>query len=789
MSTPIDFADLIEKRDALLAEVWETENGLGWAESHSEIFDEALRRIVQQTEQIHGVNNLVVLLATGGYGRSEVGPASDLDIAVAPDGPMTVKTEEFVRTLFQTIQTSIPKQFGCTVGYAFVTKADLPGLDERMLTALMDMRRVTGSTITIRNFREAYWEALDVGPFLASKMSERRRAWRVTHDTPLVVQPDLKEGAGGLRCFQAANWLHQAIGGRALRPDDAYDLVLRSRHRLMMLTGKSTGPLTRQRAKEMSDRLGIVTEHMLDELLSAMTRLHEAYQAAERQIKETRFPLSSNVVALMGEVRIGAGATAGEIAQAIATALPLGLDVGPLRVPVEASVAGVDVTAALATGEKTVRLLDRAGVLEILLPELTNCRTLVPADPPHVFTVFEHTLRALRAYDEIGTTGFLAEVKDELDDQEAVVLALLLHDVGKCQIVEPHEIYGARIVREVANRWKLPPSLSEDAEWLVENHLLLSQFIRLRDVMNAETATDLAQRVNTIDRLNALTILTWCDVVSVHPEVWSPLQQTFMEELYRRTKGLLEHETDRPDDMRARRRLRKQLAAAAEETKVESFLASLPPHYVLSHPPDEVREHYVLAEKATEGVPAMMWKDYRELGASDFTVSNLDRPGLLQTLLGIIYANDLSITGLRASTTTGDTPVILDQFTINLAGRSLPDRAKQKLERELASVLSGERNLEDLMRDHGKSPDRPQEIFRWSYQSGPPGILEITAPRGRGMAFRMSRLISENGWVITAARLGQWAGQGAAAFYIADKNGIAPSLAVVSQALEPIPDI
>jgi len=782
------FASLVARRQQLLESVWQADSGLAWTEAHTDVMDEAIRRIWEAVEARHGVNNSVALLATGGYGRREVGPYSDLDIALVPDGPMTEATDEVVRGIFHTVQTTIPSEFGLTVGYAFITHADLPGLDERMLTALMDMRLIAGRSSLMRTFREAFWQSLEVGPFLAAKVAERRRVLAATHDTPLVVEPDLKEGAGGLRCFHAANWLHQAMGGRALRPDEAYDQVLRTRLHLMALSHKPKGLLTRARSAEIAERLGRDPIHLLSDLLGAMVRLHDEYESAERKLREAQFSLTQNVIAFVGEVRIGAGATAGEAAQAIATARRLGIEVGSVRVPVSPRVAGSDVMAALVTGEGTLRLLDRAGILDVLLPELTACRTLVPADPPHLFSVFEHTLRALRAYDVIAPDGFLGEVKFELDDEEPVVLAILLHDVGKRQYAEPHEISGARDVREVAERWKLPPSVAQDAEWLVANHLVMSQFVRLRDVMNAETASDLAAKVQTVNRLNALTLLTWCDVTSVHPEVWTPLQQTFMEELYRRTRSLLESDAPAPDDSRARRRLQRQMAAEADPVQVEAFVASLPAHYVLSHPSEEVRLHYSLAERARAGEIGTLWTDYRDLGASDLTVSVPDRAGLLQMLLGVIYANDLTVHGLRASTTRGDDPLILDQFTVTNAGRVVPSRIKSQIEQDLAAVLSGQRTLEELMRQHGKDPDRRQEIFEWSYHEGPPAILELRAPRGRGMAFRTSRLISELGWRITAARLGQWAGYGAAAFYITDAEGRTPAQSEVIAALgEPGP--
>ncbi|MCA1947995.1 MAG: hypothetical protein LDL55_07740, partial [Armatimonadetes bacterium] len=100
-------------------------------------------------------------------------------------------------------------------------------------------------------------------------------------------------------------------------------------------------------------------------------------------------------------------------------------------------------------------------------------------------------------------------------------------------------------------------------------------------------------------------------------------------------------------------------------------------------------------------------------------------------------------------------------------------------------VLSGEATVEEVLRSRGKDPDRRQQVFTFSFLPGNPGILEFRVPRGRGMAYRLSRLIAEQGWNILTARVGQWAGKGAAAFYVQGPGGRSLTEDEVRAALEP----
>jgi [protein-PII] uridylyltransferase len=148
------------------------------------------------------------------------------------------------------------------------------------------------------------------------------------------------------------------------------------------------------------------------------------------------------------------------------------------------------------------------------------------------------------------------------------------------------------------------------------------------------------------------------------------------------------------------------------------------------------------------------------------TVCAPDAPGLLSRLLGVFYALDLALSGIRAMTTRTERPIALDVFTVSLGGRPLPEATCRQVQSTLMKVLRDDVAVDALLRERNIDPDLRQRVFSYQYIEGNPGVLEVRSTRSRGVAYRLSRLIADQGWNIVTARVGQWAGQSAAAFYV-----------------------
>lgn len=779
--------DACEARRAhLLEELAVRPAGTDWCERHTQIMDDVIRALVENLRDSMGEPPELAIVATGGYGRREVAPCSDVDVTIVPMDEADPRLDPAVRTLFRTMQQAFDGRLKIKVGYAFRLIGDAPGLDAKTRTGLLDSRLVAGSRAPLDALMRAYWSTFPVAEFLIAKLEERDAAMLRYGDTPYVAEPQLKEGAGGLRCFHCANWIGAAIGERMSRPGQAYDHILRVRNLLHRVSRHHLDQMTRGRRVELAESLGQEPLKFGAAVAESMAELHTEFRRAKERLREARFVLSPGVVALRGEARVSAEATASGAALGIALATRLGLQVADIPASTRMEVVGPEALVALTSGEPTLRNLDRCRVLDRLLPELAACRTLMSNDNAHAYTVFEHTMRMIRLLDRTEPNSFQGELRAALRDMSVLYLSALLHDVGKADPNQPHSEAGEQIARHVGTRWRLPEPMVEEVAWLIREHLTMARFIRMRDVMVPETAMEFAKVVGRQDRLVLLALLTWADVNAVSPEAWTPVQETFFRELFVRTQSVLAASDEvTPDEGAFRRRILRQLRKAEiPQTELERFIESLPAHYVFSVEPERVREHYHLAEKAMrEGEPTIEVNDKPELSATEVTVCTRDEPGLLSRLLGVFYALDLSIVGIRATTTESDPAVAIDTFTVTFGNRPAPPATARRLSSELEAMLRGKTLVDTLLQRVGKDPQREQEIFTWSYAEGAPGILEIRAPRGRGMAYRISRRIAEQGWNILAARVGQWAGSGAAAFYLEAPDGGAVPYPAVEAAL------
>lgn len=764
--------ELAEERKNLILELQDSPAGLSWCERHSELADRAVKAIYHEIAQQFDILPIVSVIATGGYGRQELAPYSDIDITVVPEDESSKEVDLFVRKLYQGIHNVFETALKMRVGYAYRLISDAPGVDHATRAGLLDARRIVGARYLATSLEDALATFMPVGEFLIAKLEERDANFSKFGGTPLAVQPQLKEGAGGLRCFHCANWMRAAIGERPTKPGGFYDSVLKIRNLLHLVSGKLSDHLVVHRQPEIAEILKIDPYAMMSDLIGNMVELHSDFLRTKEKVLDSRFKLSAGVHAVRGEARINANSDAGDacIGVALATYLGLRIEEGE-SVPVR-GISGPEVLYALSKGEPTIRNLDRCGLLEIILPELTACRTLVPQDGSHDYTVFEHTIRVVRNIFNIEPNSPLGTIRAGTNDLPVLILAALVHDVGKLVDEDTHSEIGARIVRDICKRWGLDSVTADLASWLIQEHLSMSRFIHLRDVSNPRTIEDFILIVRTRERLDLLTLLTYADISAVSGQAWTPVLGTYLLDLYGRSVERLtlrDPNETHAEEAQRRRVIRHLKGSDVDESEVQVFVASLPASFLTNATPESMRLQFQLAQRAKVGEIGIDIIANGDLSASDVTICALDRPGLLAQILGVFYALDLSLLALRATTTETEPPIALDVFSVSFAGRPIPVATSNQLIRELESILAGE-SVDGLLKARGKDSDRRHRLSSYAYLEGDPGILEIQSPRGRGMAYRFTRLLSAQGWNVLSARVGQWAGTGAAAFYITGPN-------------------
>ncbi len=778
--------ELADRRRSLLAELRSRPLGLEWCALHTEVVDSLVRSVYAGLLGKLDEMPAFAVVATGGYGRSELAPWSDVDLTVVPLDESHPAFEKAIKMFFRDLHDAVSGGFGMRLGYALRYVSDCASLDPKTRSGLIDARTVVGSSEAHEALTRAFWSTFPVAEFVIDKIEGQRAMEARSNDTPYATQPDLKHGAGGLRSFQAANLIGAAIGERMSQPGRDYDEVVMYRNLLHLIAGRQFDTMTHAKRQEIADLVGGDPFAIGSSLANSLASLQSHFANCLERLVDARFELAKNVESIRGEARIGASATAGQAAIGIANATRLGLRVSDAKARPAETTSASEALAAVSAGETTLRNLDKSGVLEVLLPELTACRTVIPKDSSHDFTVFEHTLRVIRNLDSLAPDTFLGSVAADLRDRAPIYLAALLHDVGRAEKEEGHDERGAEIALAVCERWGMYETTKETVCWLVREHLSFDRTLRMRDVTNPDTAIEFAQLVGTPERLAMLALLTWADINAVNSQAWTLAQETFLRDLYQRTLAVLTAE-DAPstDSAIYRRRLLEQSKSLdVPQGEYEAFLDSMPAHYLIGTDPALAHAHFGLVRAAKKGEVSVVLFDTPEMGCTDVTVCCRDASGLLSRILGVLYALELSIVAIRASTTADERPVALDTITVSFGGRPVPTSTAARLVKTLKSVLTGAENVEDVMRAAKKDPDLPQNVLTVNYIAGNPGIIEIQAPRGRGMAYRLARQLSSNGINILSARVGQWAGTGTAAFYVSASDGSALDPAMVARALE-----
>lgn len=763
---------LLAERDQLFEQLRMSPSGLEWSRTYSNWMDQLIRDLCAEAVAAAPETPEFALIAAGGYGRQELCPYSDLDLTLVPAVEQGRGLDGLVRTLFRGFQ-NLGRTLKIQIGYNYHPLNDALGLDGKTRTSLLDARPLFGSARIVDELSSILKESWQVGEFLLDKINEREAAHAKTNQTPLVVEPNLKDGAGGLRCFHTANWIRLALNKPKLEPGPAYDYVLKTRNLLHLFAGREQDVLTRPKQVDLVDFLGQDLCETLSQIAQASLVLHELYQTEREAMIGSSFELTTGVHTQAGTVDVEQCQDGGTAAIGIAWGTKLGLSAKRAAHAPFSSIDTMQALNALSQGEAVVRNLDRAGILEQILPELTATRTLMPRDGSHTYTVYEHTLNLVGHLDRFESEPFFGSLRAALHDVAPLYLAALLHDVGKIDPERPHSEVGAEMAQEVCNRWNVSPETTEDVVWLIRHHLLMSKTIRLRDIYNPQTVEELVGQVGAIERLQMLTLLTAADIMAVSKEAWSLAQETFLRDLYELSQARLESPEFAGAAMGwTKGRLARLLQDdQVEPEQVQEFLDSLPAQYLASTPPEAFKVHYHLAQKARRGEFSVVIQDLPELGSTEITVCTPDAKGLLQNILGTLYAFDVAPLAIRVSTTEGETPVAIDVFVVTFRGHPVPNSTAAQIERALEKVLTGEKPVDDVLTQHGKKPDRKQEVLRTTYQAGNPGILEVRAPRGRGMAFRVARQLNKIGCNVVAARVGQWAGNAAASFYICNPDG------------------
>ena len=545
----------------------------------------------------------VAVLAVGGYGRAEMAPHSDVDLLFLTPWKITPWAESVIESMLYMLWDLRLK-----VGHASRTVKDCLRLgreDITIRTALLEHRFVAGHAPLAEDLGERLWSDLfrNTGPeFIEAKLAERAERHRRQGGQRYVLEPNVKEGKGGLRDLQTLYWigkyLHrvaspEGLVAAGLFTQDEYQTFARAENFLWAVrcqmhyaTRRATDQLTFDLQVEVAERMGYAdsggrraVEHFMQEYFRHATRVGELTRIFLTQLEARHAKPEAAISGLLRRrkrLRAGLKLVQGRIDVESASdfladklnllrifeeslrtgyllhpgamrliAANLGLIDDDMRSDPEAVHIFLDLLLKHGNPERSLRWMNELGVLGAFIPEFEPIVAMMQFNVYHHYTVDEHTIQCISTLAQIERGELIEElpvvsrILAEGVNRRVLYMALLMHDMGKGR-PEDHSILGAQIARRLAPRLGLSPEESETVEWLVRYHLLMSDIAQKRDLSDPRTVRDFAKAVKARERLDLLTVLTVCDIRGVGPGTWNNWKAMLLRQLYCDTATALE---------------------------------------------------------------------------------------------------------------------------------------------------------------------------------------------------------------------------------------------------------
>lgn len=718
------------------------------------VIDHILKHLWQR--RADSLNGLA-LVAVGGYGRGELHPCSDIDIAILlpepgendADSSLDADLSEWVTALWD---------LNLDIGHSVRTVADCEreaSSDITVITNLMEARLLCGSEELFRQMQKIIqpkhmWNSAE---FFAAKVAEQEERHHRFQTNAYRLEPNIKESQGGLRDFQTIAWVCQRQFGTAglsalvthnlLEPQElvflreGLELLWRIRYLLHHVTGRREDRLLFDYQKDIAHAFGYTDDTDNRSIEQLMQRFYRSVMSLQRL----------NEILLQGIGGIISGITAASDIEPINSRFQLRngfLEVTNDDVFMHYPPALLELflvfsntpdavnvrsnTVRLIRGNlplinhrfrsdpavrnlflqifcnpnkltRTVRLMNRYGVMAAYLPAFDQIVGRMQYDLFHIYTVDEHTIGVIRNLRRMMLPQFADElphgssVASTISKPHILYLTGLFHDIAKGRGGD-HSVLGAEDARVFATNHGLPKADAELLEWTVRNHLLMSMTAQRRDIDDPNEQLEFARRCGSIERLNHLYLLTISDIRATNPELWNSFKQSLLQSLYRHALLILQRGLDNPLDVedvinRRQGHTRTLLEESLEnDPRVDTLWSTLGDDYFRQYQAVEIARHteILLANEDTPG-PLVSLRYSASRGSTEILIYTPDDKALFALITAVMERLQLNILSATINTTAGgfalDTFHVLDSNQMPIEDMNRIDEIRQTLTYEL----------------------------------------------------------------------------------------------------------
>ena len=758
--------------------------------------------------------NCVSIVALGGYGRGSLLPHSDIDLLflfrdTKHEGAYKDRLSQIYLDLWDL------KIRASATARTVVECGKLDPENPEFTVSLLDSRFLTGDRELFDEVRNKVLPSLmrKSGTALMTLVCESARTRHAKcANTIYHLEPQVKEGPGGLRDYNLANWLALAksyrVSGLWPAPESlfqfplraelnsAFDFLISVRCFLHYRNGRDDNQLSWEAQDAAAEKgigspsVSIQPAQWMREYFRNARTIHGA--CLQLMDDALRTPLS-----LLDRLRGIPRKAAGEAKTDAPLPAILQLQNAPSsktalaifqRMAIERLQLSVDAQRLLRASASqfasasqefswpeltpivvgrfagnALRAMRDSGYLDLHIPEFKLIDGLVIRDYFHRYTVDEHsiltidTLHGLSSSESEWAQRF-AEILDELESPEVLYLALLLHDIGKGVEGEDHVIGSLSIAKQVLTRLNLDSQDRDMVLFLIRSHLEMSASMR-RDIFDPKVIGALAAKVETPEQLKMLTLLTYADISSVNPEAMTEWKAETLWHLYASTANFLNrhvddaivHVTLDSDSNGEFHSFPSQLA-----NQMEPFLEGLPQRYLKIHGPEQIVQHFKFFSKLQQGGVELSLVPRRDL--YELTILSGDKPGLFATIAGALSASGMEI--VKANAFSNSRGIAVDSFYFKDRFRTLDLNASEheQLKEKIAQIIRGERSLDELIRSRmgflrAATPKVQIEtrVLLENESSTHSTVLEVVAQDRPGLLYQIAQSLAQLGCNIEIA--------------------------------------
>ncbi|BAV65262.1 [protein-PII] uridylyltransferase [Sphingobium cloacae] len=700
----------------------------------------------------------IALVAVGGYGRGEMAPHSDVDIAFVTPWKPTGWTEQVIESMLYSLW-----DLGLKVGHSSrsidetmrMAKSDLT-----VRTALLESRYIWGDRALYEETAKRFDAEVMQGnarAFVTEKLAEREERHKRMGDSRYVVEPNVKEGKGGLRDLHTLFWIGKYVNRVRSVADlvdaglltqselrqfqKAEDFLWAVRCHLHMITGRAEDRLTFDlqletatrmhftgrpglsgverfmryyflNAKTVGDLTAVFLAHLDDQMAPRGRRYIPSF--FRRPKKLDGFVLERGRIALPSDDFFQQDPV--RLLEIFALADRNGLSIHPsairaasrdavlinaaVRNDPRANAAFLDVLTSPRDPETVLRWMNESSVFGRFIPDFGRVVAQMQFDMYHHYTVDEHTIRAIGLLSRIEK----GELKDDhprstdlmakLISRRTLYVAVLLHDIAKGRGGD-HSVLGAEIALELCPRLGLTAAETETVSWLVRYHLLMSATAFKRDLADYKTILDFVEIVQSPERLKLLLCLTVVDIRAVGPGVWNSWKRQLLGDLYESAEEVLRLGHKRKG--RSERVLAKQEALQSAldlpDGDFEALKKRLPESYWIAEPLDILIHNAEHILQAGDAPLSIAAQYYPQRGATLVTVYATDHPGLFYRVAGAIHLAGGNIIDARIHTMRDG--VAIDNFLVQdpLGGAFHSPDQLERIRRAIEDSLANRHRL------------------------------------------------------------------------------------------------